>query len=251
MISPLLVTMSPMKLSIIIPAYNEEKLITRCITSVFAALESTAELLGTEVIVANNNSTDATADLAQRAGAVVVHEPVQQIARTRNAGARAATGDWLLFIDADSILHPVTLGDMLRHIQSGRFAAGGSVVGMDEAPRSAHLSVGVWNIFSKTFKQAAGSFVFCRADAFGEIGGFDEALFAAEEIDLSNKLKKWAKSRGLSFVILRKKPHLSSGRKFYLYSKREMFALMWRTMILPSSTLRSKKYLDLFYDGRR
>lgn len=131
------------------------------------------------------------------------------------------------------------------------FVSARSVVGMDDAPRSAHLFVGVWNIFSKTFKQAVGSFVFCRADAFGDIGGFDEALFAAEEIDLSNKLKQWGNSWGLSFVILRKQPHVSSGRKFYLYSKREMFALMWRTMILPSRTLRSKKHLDIFYDGRR
>jgi len=58
------------------------------------------------MIVCDNNSTDRTAEIARAAGAIVVYEPVNQIARRRNCGAAAATGDWLIFVDADSIRAP-------------------------------------------------------------------------------------------------------------------------------------------------
>src|SRR6266404_2621669 len=100
-----------MKISVVVPAYNEEKLITDCLRSIRAAgaafNEPAAESRGTchaslELIVCDNNSTDRTAELARAEGAMVVFEPVNQIGRARNTGAAAATGDWLIFIDADS-----------------------------------------------------------------------------------------------------------------------------------------------------
>jgi glycosyltransferase involved in cell wall biosynthesis len=104
-----------MKLSIIIPAFNEEKRIGACLGSVRSALAANARPdLETEVIVADNNSTDATAEIARHEGTCVVFEPVNQISRARNAGARVATGDWLLFIDADSTLSAASVREMLR-----------------------------------------------------------------------------------------------------------------------------------------
>ncbi|MCH9034903.1 MAG: glycosyltransferase [Planctomycetes bacterium] len=248
--------MRSVKLSILIPAYNEEKLIGRCVASVFAALRAVGDMAAdTEVIVADNNSTDATADLARSAGARVVHEPIQQIARARNAGAASAGGDWFLFIDGDSVLHADSLTDMLEHIETGRYVGGGCVLGYDEAPPVGHFAAWLWNVIGRTFTLAAGSFLFCRSDAFREVGGFDETLYAAEELALSKALKRWGKSasggRRLKFIILRKQPHISSGRKFYLYSKREIAALLLRTLFRPRRTVRSRKHLDLFYDGRR
>src|SRR5260221_6675890 len=94
-----------MKLSVIVPAFNEEKRIVACVRSIHAALAANASLmLETEVIVADNNSTDATAELARQEGARVEFEPINQISRARNAGARVASGDWLLFVDADCAL---------------------------------------------------------------------------------------------------------------------------------------------------
>ena len=248
--------MRSVKLSIIIPAYNEEKLIGRCVASVFAALRAVGDMAAdTEVIVADNNSTDATADLARSAGARVVHEPVQQIAKARNAGAAAAGGDWFLFIDGDSILHADSLRDMLEHIETGRYVGGGCVVGLNDTPPMGHFAAWLWNVIGRTLTLAAGSFLFCRSDAFREVGGFDETLYAAEELPLSKALKRWGKSASgghrLKFIILRKQPHISSGRKFYLYSKREIAALLLRTLFRPRRTVRSRKHLDLFYDGRR
>ena len=96
-----------MHLSIVIPAFNEERLIGQCLQSISTSLAANYKPgFTSETIVVDNNSTDNTAELARQAGARVVFEPVNQIGRARNAGAAQATGDWLLFIDADSLLNP-------------------------------------------------------------------------------------------------------------------------------------------------
>src|SRR5712691_9363869 len=101
-----------MKISIIIPAFNEEKLIGETLRRITSAGKVFSELgWESELIVCNNNSTDRTGELAQAAGARVVFEPVNQIARARNKGAEVAGGDWLLFIDADSHPQPELLAD--------------------------------------------------------------------------------------------------------------------------------------------
>ena len=83
-----------------------------------------------ELIVCDNNSTDRTAGIASAAGATVVLEPLNQIARARNTGAAEATGDWLFFVDADS--HPTRelFGDAAEQILSGRVLAGGATIRM-------------------------------------------------------------------------------------------------------------------------
>ena len=159
------------------------------------------------------------------AGAEVVFEPINQISRARNAGGGAAQGDWFLFIDADSFLDAASVADLLRCIVQGKMAGGGCVVGLDEAPAYVFPLIRLCNYLMCTLRWAAGSFVFCRRDAFLEIGGFSTDLYAAEEIDFSRKLKGWAKQKGLGFAVLRDQAHLSSGRKFYLYSRWEVFAM--------------------------
>lgn len=241
-----------MQLSIVIPAYNEEKYIGDCLKSVARALEASAITNErAEVIVVDNNSTDGTAPMAREAGARVVFEPVNQISRARNAGAKAASGEWLLFIDADSVLSAGSLADLLKHIETGKYAGGGCLVGLDKAPFDARLAMGVWNLLSRVLKWAAGSFIFCRADLFREVGGFSEELFAAEELDLSGKIKSWARSRSLRAVILREHRHISSGRKFYLYTKREIWGYLFRWAVFTRRSLRNRKHLGYFYEGRR
>ena len=100
---------------LIIPAFNEERLIEACLQSVAESVEANAKPgFTSEVIVVDNNSTDNTAELAEKAGAQVVFEPINQIGRARNAGAAVATGDWFLFVDADSLLNPGMVADILR-----------------------------------------------------------------------------------------------------------------------------------------
>lgn len=95
--------MLSVKLSIIIPAFNEAAYIGATLDSLEAAAAHLRTQSGAEVelIVVDNNSTDDTAAVARSKGAAVVAEPVQGIARARNAGARRAKGDVLVFVDAD------------------------------------------------------------------------------------------------------------------------------------------------------
>jgi hypothetical protein len=100
-------------------------------------------------------------------------------------------------------------------------------------------------------KWAAGSFIFCETAAFRKIGGFSLELFASEEIDLSQKLKRLAKSEGKRLIILHKHPLVTSGRKLKLYSKRTHFRIFTRALLHPFATVRSREACELWYDGRR
>jgi hypothetical protein len=96
---------------------------------------------------------------------------------------------------------------------------------------------------------AAGCFIFCRADAFRDFGGFSLDLFVTEEWKFSTDLKRWGRARNLRFVILRRAPHVTSGRKFTLYTKRDWARTGWRILTRPRRAVRQP--IDLHYDGRR
>jgi glycosyltransferase involved in cell wall biosynthesis len=204
-----------------------------------------------ELIVCDNNSTDRTGDIARSAGAIVVFEPVNQISRARNAGAARATGDWLLFVDADSHPSPELCADVVRVISSGRCIAGGSTVGFEQADPLVALMASTWNAISRAMHWVAGSFVFCDAAVFRHIGGFSRELYAAEEIDLSRRLKRVARQHRKQIVILHRHPLRTSARKARLYTPREMLGFMVRTIIRRGRTLRSAEECFSWYDGRR
>lgn len=241
-----------MRLSIIIPAFNEERLIEHCLRSVTDALaEHSGPGITSEIIVADNNSTDNTAHLATQAGAQVVFEPVNQIGRARNAGAAVATGDWLLFLDADSTLSPGLLGDILRVMKSGNSVGCGSTLSMPGLPWWADGILRFWTQVSVLLRWAAGALLVCRRDAFCEVGGFNQDLYALEEIDLSKRLQKWGRQRNLEFIILTAHPLNTSPRKISLYSAREIAGQILRVIFNRHRTLKDKKRLSVWYDGRR
>ena len=244
-----------MKLSFVIPAYNEAAWIERCLQHIAVAVElccaGQAHDVDVEYVVVDNNSTDATARLAEQAGATVVFEPVNQIAKARNTGARAATGDWLVFIDADCELSAGLLGDVLDLIEAGRHVGCGSLVAMHDMPRLARRMLKLWTWLSVKLNWAAGSFVACRADVFAALGGFNEELFVAEEIDFSRRIKKYARQQRSKFIVLREHPLQTSNRKVSLYSEQELRAQLLRLILRPRKAMRDKAALAVWYDGRR
>lgn len=241
-----------MRISIVIPAFNEEKLVAETLRRVQAAVQAfTDRRWECELVVCDNNSQDRTAELARAAGAKVVFEPVNQIGRARNTGAKAATGDWLIFVDADSHPTPALFVEVADAIVSGKVLAGGSTVVLDEQVLIANMAARFWNCISRVGKFMAGSFIFCEAAAFRELGGFDELLFASEEIDLSKRLKQLAKARGKKLVILHRHPLVTSARKMRLYSKREHFRFAFRTLFNWRKTLTDREACHTWYDGRR
>jgi glycosyltransferase involved in cell wall biosynthesis len=219
-------------------------------------LNSTAEVFRehgweTEIIVCDNNSKDKTADLAREAGATVVFEPINQIARARNRGAQEAKGNWLLFVDADSQPTKELLGGVVDEIESGKCLAGGCVVRLGGDHPIAKRLVLIWNFLSRALSLLAGSFIFCETAAFREIGGFSNELFAGEELDLSKRLKEVARKKNKKIVILHRHPLITSPRKVELYSLRQHLWFMTKAFLFPGRTMRSREACYIWYDGKR
>lgn len=240
------------KISVIIPAFNEEKLIVGTLERIGAASRA-FESIGwhVEIIVCDNNSTDGTAELARAAGAIVVFEPINQISRARNAGARAATGDWLIFVDADSHPSDGLFANVAEVIRSGRVLAGGSTVRIAEKYPVARFAVGAWNWLSRVRCWAAGSFIFCDAGVFREIGGFSTELFVSEEIDLSKRLGQLARRRGKRMIILHRNPIVTSVRKMHLYTPGEHLRFLGKLVLQRGRPMKRREECAIWYDGRR
>ncbi|HNW45239.1 MAG TPA: glycosyltransferase [Elusimicrobiales bacterium] len=241
-----------MKISVVIPAFNEEKLLGLCIDSVRAAFAAQEPRAEHEIIVCDNNSSDATAALAAARGVKVVFEPLNRIGGARNCGAAAAAGGWLLFLDADSVLSAATLRAALQLMRGGAVAGGGAVVGfLSRPPWWGRWMPAAWNLISRVFSLAAGSFVFCRADAFRAVGGFSCQLYAADEFQLSLAVRRWGRARGLAFSIITSAPHFSSSRKFFMHGFPGLVKLSASLLVSPLRSLKSAAHLPLYYDGKR
>lgn len=242
-----------MKVSVVVPAFNEEALLARSLAGIRSATEAFASRgWKSELIVCDNNSTDATAQIARAAGAKVVFEPVNQISRARNSGAREADGDWLVFVDADSVPSRELFAEVGESIAWGRCLAGGATVTYGETRRAAALAIArVWNTASRLGRWAAGSFIFCEAASFREAGGFSEELYASEEIELFVRLKRLARRKGRSIAILHRHPLLTSDRKLALHGWRDFFVFIAKGIITGGRSLRSRSDCYLWYDGRR
>lgn len=241
-----------MKISIVIPAFNEERLLPAALKAINDASAAFADAgWATELIVCDNNSTDRTAAIAAAAGARVAFEPINQISRARNTGAAAATGDWLLFIDADCFPTRELFADVVTALSDPRCLAGGSTIRVDLKGIGYDAAVGWWNFLSRGLKWAAGSFIFCEAATFRDLNGFTQKLYAAEEINLFRRLKRLARRQGKIITILSHHPLLTSHRKVHLYSLPEMLRFWIRTAVTGGRTLRSPRESFPWYDGRR
>jgi len=240
------------KVSVVVPAFNEQKLIQQTLRAIKESLKSFHDLgWKTELIVCDNNSTDATAALAREEGARVVFEPINQISRARNAGAAAATGNWLIFVDADSQPSGELFREVASAISSGRYIAGGCTVQLDTYTRGSRVLVKAWNTLSRVARLMAGSFIFCERTAFEAIGGFSRELYAKEEIDLSRDLKRFGRNRRKKLIILHRHPLLTSSRKMQLYSRAELLGFFMRNAFSLGRDLKSAKDCFPWYDGRR
>lgn len=198
--------------SVIIPAYNEAAWLPKSLSALEKAMESIGQR--GEIIVVDNNSSDQTTMVAKSYGAKVIFEAKNQISRARNAGARIATGRYLIFLDADSLISPHLLKQALENLDGGACCGGGTLVTFDRPTGLfTKLILNFWTGISKQFKLAAGSFIYCLHEAFDEIGGFSKYLYAGEEIRFSQDLKKWGRRKKLSFQLITDYPITTSARK--------------------------------------
>jgi glycosyltransferase involved in cell wall biosynthesis len=230
-------------ISFIVPAYNEQALIGRTLEALTRAARNTGEPF--EIVVADDASTDWTAAIAEAHGARVVTVNLRQIAATRNAGALEATGDRLIFVDADTVVSNEVVSAAVDAMNRGA-AGGGSAVSFDgRLPRYAQLTFPMMVRIFRATGFACGCFLFCTRRAFDAAGGFDETLFVSEEITMSRALKRQGR-----FVVLRESV-TSSGRKLRMYSGREVLRLFVGILLAGPKALRRRDGLEVWYGGRR
>ena len=197
-----------MKLSFVIPAWNEEKLLAATIESI----QQVAQAYDFEIIVADDASDDKTAEIAKEMGAIVVPCNNRQIGPTRNDGASVATGDILIFVDADTIVSKAVVHETVEAIQNGAIAGGSFPKFEGKLPLLARILTPLLRVTFKILRVAAGAYMFCTPKSFESAGGFDPKFFAAEEVHLSNKLHKFGKYKTIQSRVV------TSGRKFRSHS---------------------------------
>ena len=235
---------SPVMLSFIIPAHNEQDLLPRTLESIHDSAEAVGQPY--EIIVANDASTDATADVATQLGARIVHVDHRQISKTRNSGAAEAKGDIYIFLDADTTISPTVLQGVINRLGNGAVGGGASIDFDGQVPLYGRVLHAPFQfLFQRICRYAYGCFIFCTREAFESAGGFDEELFASEEIAMSKALRREGK-----FVLL-KDPVTTSGRKLRTYSFLEAVKMLLTFMIGGPRSMKSRDKLDLWYGPRR
>jgi glycosyltransferase involved in cell wall biosynthesis len=216
-------------ISIIIPTFNEAKIIEATLRSLAAFT------LPHEVIVSDGSSSDRTAELAARyASTVVVYSGAgrQTIGGGRNDGAKAATGDFLVFLDADCIIPEP---DRFFAQALAYFNADPRLVGLTAYLRvfpadetfGDKLVSGIANlglrVANNILKRGAsfGEFQMIRREAFARLGGFRADLIAFEDADMFRRLSRIGRT-----MIAPKLRVLHSGRRGHQVGHPQLIA-MW------------------------
>ncbi len=239
-----------MDCSFVIPAYNEESFLPHTIKELKSAITRSGVFKDWEIIVVDNNSNDRTVEVGLELGAIVVHEPIRQIARARNTGAARARGEMIIFLDADTAVEPETLRQAREALFSGQAYGGGALIKFDHHQNRFFLGMVIpafWNWISKTFRFAAGSFIFCTKKDFISTGGFPQTMYAGEELGFIRRLKKINRKSKGRFLILTNPPVVTSSRKLSWHSKWQMSFYLLLLIIFPFS-VRFRKLCGFWYE---
>jgi glycosyltransferase involved in cell wall biosynthesis len=230
-------------ISFIVPAYNEEASLAATLVALHAAGRALNQAY--EIVVADDASTDGTAEIALQNNAVLVRVVHRQIAATRNAGAKSARGNWFIFVDADTLVNDSVVLAAMQAMRNGA-VGGGSGMRFDEpSPLYARFLLSLVVSLFRATGLAAGCFLFCTRSAFDAVGGFDEDYFGAEEIVMSHALKQQGK-----FLIL-KQTVTTSARKLRTYSLIELFSLSSGIFRRGTKAVKQREGMEFWYAERR
>ncbi len=230
-------------ISFIIPAYNEELELSATLAEISAAASGTVESY--EIIVVDDASTDATPEIALQAGAQVISIHRRQIAAARNAGARAARGECLFFVDADTRINRTHVVEAITALEADYSGGSARVVTDGFVPLWGRILLRGFCALYFGLNLGAGAFLFTTRRNFEAIGGFDERYFVGEEVYFSLALRKLGR-----FRVLRE-PILTSGRKLRMYSAKQILCNFVAVILGGRRVARSRARLGLWYDGKR
>jgi glycosyltransferase involved in cell wall biosynthesis len=235
------------RFSVIIPARNEEKLLPGCLESIAVASQPFPGEV--EIVVAVNRCTDRTEEIAQAAGAKIVHEDARNLARIRNAAVTAASGEILVTIDADSRMSRGMLVAVDRLLASGKYIGGGVMMWPERWSLGIVATVVILLPIGLKHRVSGGLF-WCRREDFWAIGGFDERCVSIEDIDFANRLKTYGKSKGKPFKTIWREHIVTSCRKFDEFG--DWFLVFNPALVRRLFSRRSQKDADLYwYDVQR
>ena len=194
------------KVSIIIPAFNEEKYLPLCLDSLKSLDYSKQDI---EIIVVDNGSTDRTREIALEYGAVVFTKPSANISELRNFGVQQSKGEIIAFVDADCAVAKDWLRNASKYFEDNDVVSWG---GPPEPPENAGWVAKSWNLVIQNNQPVQNSNwlgtinLFVRKHQFIDIGGFNESLKTCEDVDLSYRLSKFGRiisSNRLKVIHLR------------------------------------------------
>jgi glycosyltransferase involved in cell wall biosynthesis len=207
-------------LSVIIPAFNEERFLPQTLGHLRQAIEHAGFVPNqdVEILVVDNASTDRTAEVAVGFGAKVISVPEHNIGRVRNVGASAASGEILVFLDADTLVPEKLLSRIIEVMKEP--ACLGGAVDMDYQPARflIRLYLRMWRLIGLTFGMAQGALQFCRRDTFVALKGYDESIYMGEDVDYFWRLSKFAKARGQHIQFIKDLQVVPSCRRFDQWS---------------------------------
>lgn len=236
-------------LSVIIPAYNEEKFLGATLENVKEAVQEYGRKYPhpVERIVVDNNSTDRTGEIAREHGARVVFEGRNQIAASRNAGGRAARGQIVAFLDADDHMSSNLLTIVHEMMTSGEYIGGGVArIYRDNAHPLAVLLESYNNLARRVVGISTG-LIYTTRETFSRLGGFDESYYAAEEGYFVWSMKKLGRKEGKKFGNIREGYVIKSGRKFKELSSPALVFTWLKFMLFPWK-LKDRRACSFWYD---
>ena len=213
-------------LSVIIPAFNEAGYISETLKRLGAAEHHFKAIAAAdiEILVVDNASMDATADLARNAGATVVYEAEHNVAKVRNSGAAAARHAILVFLDADTLVPPELLLRIARAMNDPRCVGGSVDISHRPVSRILRAYLTFWRVVGLLVGMAQGACQFCRKSAFDELGGYDETWYMGEDVDFYWRLKRLARRRRLRVTFIGELQVVPSPRRFDQWP-------IWRTLV--------------------
>lgn len=225
--------MSPMEIAVVIPALNERERIEACVRSVLAQAPAT------EVLVVDGGSTDGTAEIAR--GCARVAASRRGRARQMNEGARRTSGELLLFLHADTVLHPQALGTLLGKLADPA-AVGGTFSLRFDSEHPLLRMCAFFTRFGPALFHYGDQGIFVRRTVFEQLGGFDENLPIMEDVDFLRRMRR----SGRTLVVRR--PVTTSARRFEAHGMARQQVLNGLLLALYHVGAEPEK-LARWYDG--
>jgi len=247
--------MSKPKISLIIPAWNEEKYISPTLESANRAKSTYQTTMNenVEIIVVDNDSTDKTAEIAKEYGCKIVRFKKHNLAAVRNAGAKKAKGEYIAFVDGDSsIITEDTFINIHKNLEKKEIFGGGSAMRPDKINSFFGLcGFGALDLIRLYYylhlRKLSLILIYLRRLDFEKLNGFDETFLILEDGDFAIRMKKRAKEKNQKIVHL-KKPVIVCTRKNKLLSFSKMMSLNLKIYFKKDAVKQKECAYDLMYD---